>query len=258
MCLALFALNQHPAYPFILLHNRDERFDRDSAALQTWHDNPALVGGRDLESGGSWLALNQINARLAFVTNVRHFPTQAGERSRGWLVTDTLTTQQTIPDYLNHIVQQQDTYAGFNLIAGTLPNQFYYLSNRQTPNLEPLADGLYGLSNAALDTPWPKVEHGKTALKAWLAKGESLNPDWLLDLLLHSEMANDQDLPDTGIGLEGERWLSPLFIRNTRHNYGTRCSSLIAVNKQGQGYFYERSYLSDKRYVSQRLSFYLV
>lgn len=255
MCLALFALHQHPDYPFILLHNRDERFDRTSAALQTWQDNPALLGGRDLESGGSWLALNQTNGRLAFVTNVRHFPTQAGERSRGWLVSEPLSTTQAIPDYLKAVTNQQAAYAGFNLIVGTLPNQLYYLSNRQQPSFEPLEAGLYGLSNAALDTPWPKVERGKAALKMWLERREPLNPDLLLDLLMHSETAHDHELPDTGIGLDGERWLSPLFIRNTQHNYGTRCSSLIALDIQGRVSFYERTYLDEQRYELREFNF---
>ncbi len=251
MCFALLAIHQHPDYPFILAANRDEFFARPASPLHAWADEPGVVAGRDLESGGSWLALSTHDKRLVLVTNVRQGLPQVAGRSRGLLVRDLAATSAPLPDALQAVWVTRGDYAGFNLIAGQFPDRLYYLSNRlsnrHAGGIQPVLPGLYGLSNAALDTPWPKVLRGKAALAHLLQAGGAVQAEDLFTLLADTTAAPDHDLPDTGIGLERERWLSPLFIAAGRNGYGTRCSTVILMDRTGQVACHERTFYPDQR-----------
>ena len=240
MCFALLALRQHPRYPLILIANRDEYFHRTALPLQVWDDLPAIVGGRDVESGGAWLALNQQTARLALVTNYRAGIPQPAARSRGALVRDVLTSPQPLPETLQLMEQQRDQYGAFNLLAGELSGDFYYLSNRQAAGVSAVSAGLHALSNAYLDTPWPKVQKGKLQFAQLLRQSDTLDVEACFALLHDTTPAADSELPDTGVGLEKERWLSALHIPG--EYYGTRCASVIFLDETGQLTFIERSF----------------
>ena len=239
MCFALLAVRQHPTYPFILAANRDEYFHRPALPLHEWVDFPAIVGGRDVESAGSWLAINQQQARLALVTNYRAGIPQPAARSRGALVRDMLISHD-LEVSLQQLAAEQQSYGGFNLITGQLPDRLWFFSNRNGQAAMPLTAGIHALSNASLDTPWPKVMRGQQRFAAILQQTGARLVEDLFTLLADTTPAADADLPDTGIGLEKERWLSSIFI--TGEQYGTRCSSVLLLDTAGQIHFHERTF----------------
>ncbi len=237
MCLILFSYQQHPEYPLVLAANRDEFYNRPTRRAQFWDEHPDLLAGQDLDQGGTWLGVTR-QGRIAAITNIRNpAAVKLSGSSRGELTREFLTGEEPPADYLKKITDVKKQYNGFNLIAGTIDN-LYYLSSRSTaPNqLDP---GLYGLSNAELDTPWPKVETGKAAL-AKILSATSPSVEAIMRLLTDSRQAPDHDLPDTGVGISMERTLSSRFI--TAKDYGTRACTLILVNNRGDTLFYERNY----------------
>ncbi len=235
MCLAVFALASHPRYPWVLAANRDEFYARPSAALDWWPDAP-LLGGRDLHAGGSWLALHR-SGRLALVTNVREPqvapPPEAA--SRGELVLQALQRPAPALDEL-----RQAPRAGFNLLWADLKaGEAHWLSNRAGGGA--VTPGLHGLSNAALNTPWPKLKR----LRSQLAQALQDEPEparltaTLLAALADRQPAPDAELPDTGVGLLRERQLSSAFVHiagpDGQPVYGTRCSTVVLAERTPAG-----------------------
>ncbi|HPQ97777.1 MAG TPA: NRDE family protein, partial [Thiolinea sp.] len=216
MCFVLLSWQPAADYPLILAANRDEFLARPALPLQDWADEPGVVGGRDLSSGGSWLALNRNSGRFVLVTNVRQGKPRPAARSRGLLVRDLVTSDQSLVADRQAVVQTRSDYAGFNLLLGQLSGvgALHYFSNATDAGWQPLAPGIHGLSNAALDTPWPKVVQGRRHLQALLARNAPDAPDVedLFALLGDATRAPDAALPDTGIGMERERVLSSAFI----------------------------------------------
>lgn len=238
MCLILFAHLAHRNYPLILAANRDEAYARPAAPAAFWDDHPQIYGGRDLEQGGSWLGLTR-SGRIAAVTNYRN--RNAGRTtalSRGALVSGFLTSASDTESYLDRVKTQGEDYNGFILIAGDV-EALYWLSNRG-PGVEKIPAGVHGLSNHLLNTPWPKIERSKQAMELLLGAGEAELASRLFDLLADRSEAPDDELPDTGVGLQRERELSPIFISGER--YGTRASTVILVDRDGGVFFLERSF----------------
>ncbi len=238
MCLLLIALEQHPTYKLILAANRDEYYDRPTAAARFWENHRDLLAGRDLKAGGTWLGITR-SGRLAAITNFRD-PAHTIEQapSRGGLVLNFLKSRQSAARYLDGIRQNARQYNGFNLVAGTVDALFWY-SNRG-PGIRRLSKGIYALSNHLLDTPWPKVVNAKQKFSALLARGEALQPDACFAMLSDRRRPPDESLPHTGAGLEWERILSPIFISSPL--YGTRSSTVILVDRRGRVLFAERTY----------------
>jgi uncharacterized protein with NRDE domain len=237
MCLIFLSIDQHPDYSLVLAGNRDEFHVRRTAAAQYWEDAPHVLGGRDLEAGGTWLGITR-TGRISLVTNYRdlhNFKTVAP--SRGHLVSDFLTGTSAAPDYLANIKTKSSEYNGFNLLAGTA-NELWYHSN-YAEDIRKVSPGLHGLSNNLLDTPWPKVVRGLELIKPILRQ-PALDPIRLHEMLYDERRAPDAQLPDTGVGLERERMLSSMFIKSP--NYGSRCSTVILVQRNGQVLFSERVY----------------
>ncbi|MEQ1588353.1 MAG: NRDE family protein [Cyclobacteriaceae bacterium] len=237
MCLIFLALNQHPAYKLIVAANRDEFYARKTAPAQFWEDYPHILGGLDLEASGTWMAMNR-NGKISLVTNYRD-PANINPNapSRGQLVSDFLVNGDTPEEYLNKVSHRAAQYNGFNLLTG-YPDELWYFSN-YGQGIQRLESGIYGLSNHLLDTPWPKVHRGKE--KFGSAIGYSvIEPDTLFELLYDEQRAEDQLLPNTGIGLDRERALSSMFIKT--NGYGTRCSTVILVSHDNQVLFSERVY----------------
>ena len=237
MCLVVVALGAHPHYSLVVAANRDEHHAR--AALPAhWGDRPPYAGvlaGRDLEAGGTWMGVRG-DGRWALVTNVREG--RGGNitaPSRGELVPNVLNAPPALA--LTALERRAAAYNGFNLLAGDAGSATW-MSNRADGEIS-LSHGLHGLSNARLDTPWPKLTHTRDAVDAWAARGdEDLAP--LFAALADRTRARDADLPATGVPLEWERLLSAPFI--VSDGYGTRCSTVLAIGRDGRARFVERSF----------------
>ncbi len=233
MCTILFARDTHPNYKLIMAANRDEFYERPTARANWWDEHPYLLAGKDLEAGGTWLGITR-SGRFAVITNYREFPrTATFTTSRGALVKDFLTNTTPASDYLQWLHENGHQYDGFNLLFGTADAMHYY-SNKGS-SMEEVPPGIHGLSNHLLNTPWPKVEEGKVAL-AKAIEGKP-NLQQLETLLQNTKMAPDHALPNTGIGLEWERQLSPLFVRMEK--YGTRVSTLLLIDRENNVTFKE-------------------
>lgn len=237
MCLITFAWRTMPESPLVFIGNRDE-FHRRPCAPAHWWDTPGdILAGRDLQADGTWLGLNR-QGRFAVVTNFREGGSEPSKRSRGELVTRFLEGMDSDAHW-SALHEQADDYAGFNLIFYD-GDSLGYFSNRgmHRRSLEP---GLYALSNHFLDTPWPKVTRLKQALTEQLQC--RWNDEAMLALMHDRQAADDKDLPDTGIGRQWERMLSPAFI--VSEEYGTRCTSLVRLDQHGEFSFIERSFGPD-------------
>lgn len=259
MCLAAWSIQQHERFPWVLASNRDEFFTRPTAPLGWWQPSVGgqeILSGRDLEAGGSWLGVTRLG-RLALVTNVREPGRFAADAlSRGSLVTAGLTADQVDAAWLDKVTEAPRN--GFNfLVADLFTGECAWATNR-APQYRQVRAGLYGLSNASLDTPWPKVAMLKEKLADVLRVGADINvvdvantnadinvnvaanvvAEQLFAALANPQIAADAVLPQTGVPLERERLLSSAFIRiadegKAQAVYGTRCSTVVIAERVG-------------------------
>jgi len=238
MCLIALAWRVHPRFPLALIANRDEAHARPTAAAGFDPDAPAVYGGRDLVQGGGWLQVST-RGRLAAVTNVRAgIAREDSPRSRGALVRDFVRGEGAARTSLRALAPAAAGFGRFNLLAWD-GDELIFASNHPGFASFAVEPGLHAMSNGAFDAPWPKSAHATRALEAWLqspAASTDLVHDTtalapLLDALADVHVAPDECLPDTGVGLELERMLSPAFVRDAR--YGTRCSSVVLVGEEG-------------------------
>ena len=234
MCLISFAWQPGTPTPLRLIGNRDEFHARPTAPLAEWKDHPAIVGGRDLEAGGSWLAAKH-GGVIAALTNVRdlQLTTPPGAPSRGELVANALQCDD-IDAWLTALSEGGALrYAGFNLLVAT-PRRLWHLHRgRDRLALSDVPPGVHGLSNADLNSPWPKLLHVRSALEQQLLT-TGLLPAWptvVQRAMLNPQEAAVEELPDTGVGLALERQLSAAFIVGER--YGTRATSWLTLDAQG-------------------------
>ena len=238
MCLILLAYDVHPEYRLILAANRDEFYDRPTLPMAFWEDHPDILAGRDLKGGGTWLGITR-SGRFSAITNYRE---PGGPKpdapSRGHLVSAFLSGNSPSQTYLEAVSAVGQTYSGFNLIVGDASGLFYY-SNRG-PGIHRLEPGWYGLSNHLLNTPWPKVEKGIALLKSAVLDADPVNMDPIFHLLKNREVPPDDRLPDTGVGMEWERILSPMFIQSP--GYGTRSSSVMLIGRNGRAQVAEQTF----------------
>ncbi|MBU6421811.1 MAG: NRDE family protein [Gammaproteobacteria bacterium] len=238
MCIAVFAWKIRPDYPLVFAGNRDELHARPAAAAGYWKDAPQVLAGRDLTAGGTWLGVTAAG-RFAVVTNYREgLNPKKMPRSRGELTADFLRGATPPPDYLAGVQRRAHEYAPFSLVVGDA-EALWYFSNRDTHAPLEIPPGIHGLSNHLLDTPWPKVTLSKLRLQALLARG-TRTADQLEELLADRTEAPANELPDTGIGAERERRISPVFVVNPV--YGTRCSTAIVRARNGELQFVERRF----------------
>ncbi|RZT93776.1 NRDE family protein [Rivibacter subsaxonicus] len=238
MCLVALALGASERFPLVLASNRDEFFERPALPLAWWSPRPEagpLLAGRDLLGGGTWLGLNA-SGRLALVTNIRRPGAQRTDaESRGAIVPHWLANDAGADAFWARL--QPDRFNGFNLICADLPRDEFSWMASDLARPRSLAPGIHGLSNAALDAPWPKVEMLKARL-AQAAAGadgvERLEAE-LFEALADRSLATDAELPTTGVPLDVERWLSAAFIRSPDGRYGTRCSTLLIAERIAGG-----------------------
>ena len=235
MCLIVLGINAHPDHPLILAANRDEFHARPTKEAHWWPDKPDVVGGRDLQAGGTWLALHR-RGRFATVTNFRDAKSPSPEfHSRGFLVTRFLDGDLSPRDYLATI--DEENYAGFNLLVGD-GSQVAYLSNREDGNrlLEP---GVYGLSNALLDGPWHKVEASKAKLSALIA-ADNVNETSLMRLMDDRGKAPSSEVESGRLDFDTAHAITAPFI--VLPDYGTRCTTVVLADKDGNWQFTERRF----------------
>jgi uncharacterized protein with NRDE domain len=237
MCLLVLAWKHHPRYRLILAGNRDEFHDRPAAPLNWWQDDPRILGGRDLKASGTWLGVAR-SGRFGVVTNYRDLQAPVENApSRGQLIPRFLTGATSPKEFLDDLRGAAPRYSGFNLLVGGT-RALYYFSNRG-PNPRALAPGVYGLSNHLLDTPWPKLARTRERFNALLSQPE-IAPEDLFAMLADREQATGTDLPSTGLPEDWERVVSAPFIVNER--YGTRCSSVLLVERTGRTILQERRF----------------
>jgi uncharacterized protein with NRDE domain len=246
MCLILLAIQRHPDYKLILAANRDEYYERPTEPPHFWENAPQLLAGRDKVAAGTWLGITR-KGRIAAVTNYRDpASVKPDAPSRGRLVSDFLLSDLDSISYLDPIRRRKDRYNGFNLILGHREGLTWY-SNR-SDMAAPLPPGIYGLSNHLLDTPWPKVVRAKALFEETLSSGKDLDVESFFRLLKDQTVAPDGSLPRTGVPLEWERILSPIFI--TSPTYGTRSSTLILIDREDHVLFMDRTFNSHPEPVS--------
>lgn len=233
MCLIVVGWRVHPKFPLVVAANRDEFYARPTAAAARWSDAPEIIGGRDLEAGGTWLGVTA-RGRFAAVTNVREPGVAPGQISRGELTRNFLLGEQSAANYLAALDQR--AYSGFNLLLGD-GQALCYGSNRG-PVVQKLAPGVYGLSNHLLDSPWPKLITARHKFSAALPGLPAT--EQFFSLLDDEEIVPDDELPNTGVALEWERRLSAIFVRSP--DYGTRASTVVTVDTSGALFFEERSF----------------
>lgn len=240
MCLILLSWQQHPPYRLAVAANRDEFRARPTAAARFWEDAPSILAGRDLEAGGTWMGVSR-EGRFAALTNFRRLPlVKMDAPSRGQLVTDFLASNGAPREFLESLRAVRDEYAGFSIFVADAASLCYF-SNIGDEVME-LSAGIYGLSNHLLDTAWPKVDRGKARLHEILSS--NANPsEAMFELLADRTVADDRDLPDTGVGLERERALSPIFLSDPV--YGTRSSTVLLMREDGTAEFEERTFGPD-------------
>ncbi len=253
MCFLLLALNQTKEYPFILAANRDEFYRRKSAQVHYWEDKPHILGGRDLEQGGTWMAVTQ-TGRFAAITNYREVKNNfIALRSRGLLITDFLDSAITAKQFGQKLEKQASQYDGFNLIFGELSNDLFYYSNRNDQQSIALKPGIYVLSNHLLNTPWPKAIRGKSSFKKIISMQDDKIEPALFELLGDEKKAAESELPDTGIDKNLEYLLSSIYIES--ENYGTRSSSILMLDNKNNLRFTELTHNFNDGSEQNRISF---
>jgi uncharacterized protein with NRDE domain len=249
MCLILLAWKMDDRFPLVLAANRDEFYERPSQPAAFWPEQPDLLAGRDLREGGCWLGITR-DGRLSALTNFRDPASlKTGAPSRGHLVLDYLRERQKPEAYLDRIGPAHG-YNGFNLLLGDRDGLFCFSNRGGRQQIEP---GIHGLSNHLLDTSWPKVVRGKAALGAALAA--KWTPETILAILADRMRPADESLPDTGVGLEWERILSPCFIESPV--YGTRSSTVLTIDRAGKATFVERVFDGGAAPRTSQFSFHL-
>jgi uncharacterized protein with NRDE domain len=250
MCLLARAWKTHPRWQLVMAGNRDEFHARPTAPLAAWPTpDSGLLAGRDLRSGGTWAGVAP-RGRMAVVTNVRDPLARQTGPSRGALVADYLRAGASAAAFADELASRATTFAPFNLLLAD-QGSCQFLGNHPLGG-QALAPGVHGISNGPLDAPWPKTLRLNAALQDWIDQGEDdLSSLWRA--LADERRAEDSALPDTGIGLERERWLSAAFIRSP--DYGTRASTIIALDADGRGFIHERRFGPDGACIGEtRLS----
>ena len=245
MCLIAFAINASERWPLVIAANRDEYLNRPSLPLARWTSASGreIISGRDLRAGGTWLGMTP-DGRVAFLTNVREgYPQAAAPRSRGELVMRWLEANCEAGDFIRRLEKDGTAYGGFNLVLGDFQRDAWmWVTNKAALgwHAQPLAAGIYGLSNAALDTPWPKTVELKQTLATALSATPAAHQPEVLQAPLWTALGNRQraplaSLPDTGVPLVIEAALSSAFVDFPENAYGTRSSTVLLASAADHG-----------------------
>ena len=236
MCLMVMALRVHRKYPLIMAANRDEFDARPSSSAHFWPEAPWVLAGRDERGGGTWMGVSS-RGRLALVTNVREPGSiSVAAPSRGELAADYLLEKESEGAFRSRLYKNASAYNGFNLVFGT-GTELSWFSNAGD-GTDRIPSGIHGVSNALLNTPWPKVIRAKAGLWSLLHSGRTPQASELFGLLADTTPFPDRELPHTGVGLDKERLLAPICVHAP--GYGTQVSTVLYVHKSGGIDFWER------------------
>lgn len=258
MCLITFQIGKHPTYKFVLAANRDEQYQRPTRTAGFWSEFPFLLAGKDLLADGTWLGITK-KGKIAAITNCHDLENATSSQfytgsvdklSRGKIVTDYLTSDSEPIVYLEKLFQQKNSYQPFNLLCGTVDHLYHFNSREQT--YTSLQEGIYGLSNASLDTPWPKVVHAKKQLDEILQQPH-FDKSELFRMMMDQTPAPDEQLPSSPIPLELKRKTSANYIAT--ESFGTRSTTLLLVDHNDVITFIERSYSPDQQYTDLEYQF---
>lgn len=255
MCLVNFHFQDHPVYQLIVVANRDEFYTRPTAPAQFWEDAPHIMAGRDLQQMGTWLGVTK-EGRFAALTNYRNpsLP-ETGPFSRGDIVRTFLSSKEEPERFVQKLASTKEHYAGYNVIVGDRHRLFHY--NNILDKMQDIPFGTHSLSNHSLNTPWPKVVKGKERLGEYVRNNSSeMQLDSLFRIVMDRQMAEDYMLPDTGVGLEMERMLSPMFIESD--GYGTRSSTVLLIGNNGKVTFAERTFHEGALHSERQFEFNIV
>ncbi|SFW54172.1 NRDE family protein [Luteibacter sp. UNCMF366Tsu5.1] len=247
MCLIAFAWRAHPRWRLVLVGNRDEFHARPTAPLASWDEAPQIVAGRDLEAGGTWAGVGP-RGRVSAITNVRDPSASHDGLSRGLLVADYLGASLPAREHAIELMASARDYRPFNLLTFDHEDA-YYLGNHPSARAQPVDAGVHGLSNADFNAPWPKTQAIVQRLEAWLAAGHDDDTDALFAMLSDRGGWPDDLLPDTGVGIERERFLSSAFI--VGEHYGTRASTVILVDHEDRTAIIERRFGPHGAYLGE-------
>ncbi len=242
MCIIFSVTGVHKKYRLIVAGNRDEFYSRPTTRINWWEEHPSLLAGKDLEKGGTWLGITK-TGRFATLTNFRDFhqPHKIGP-SRGRIVLDWLTGTPDADQFLAYLDKTADVYEGYNLML--FDGQHLYWQSNQGDGYQMLDNGIYGVSNALLDTPWPKLEKGKGLFSKAITYPDEKMVNSIFDLLADDEKFADELLPDTGLNIEMERAVSPIFIKTDV--YGSRVATIVLIDFDGNAEVIEKSYIDTK------------
>lgn len=249
MCLILFALNDNPKYKLILAANRDEFFNRPTLTADYWEENDSILGGRDVKSKGTWLGINK-SGRFIAITNYRDPENERKDTlSRGELSNEFLNTEIDISSFVTKISKDKNKYNGYNLLLSDDSFENFHHYSNVSDQLSKIKNGIHGLSNHLLNTPWPKVLKAKNSLKNTV-KSKNVDIQEMIEILKNADVAPENSLPQTGISFDLEKKLSPVFI--SMKGYGTRCSTAILVSNNNDVTFKEVSYNEKMKIISEK------
>ena len=235
MCILFIAVEQHPEYPLIIAANRDEFHARLTSPSHFWAEG--FLAGKDEQAGGTWMGLSK-NGRFAALTNIRAPSRERFDaKTRGELVVQALQTDDD-DAFTAHLQASAEHSKGYNLVYGNWHD--LHVFNSHSLEHHTLKPGVYGLSNAKLDTPWPKIQLGVNALNLACQNPFGLAHDTLFSILRNGDKAPDHLLPDTGIAKPWEKLLSSIFIQSP--DYGTRSSTVVTVDRQQHVVWFEKSF----------------
>lgn len=260
MCLLTFRIAQHPQYKLVLAANRDEKYARPAAAAHFWDTPSGLLAGKDLEANGTWLGISR-QGKLAALTNCHDLPDEPPEqlyekpshkRSRGELVINYFRQQEGPADYIAGIRAAREEYEPFNLLIGTVEHLYHY--NSRDDSLQLVSPGTHSLSNATLDTPWPKVRRTRERLDEILQSEQEYIEELFL-MMRDQTPAPDEELPTVPLSLEQKRAVTAPFI--VTEEFGTRNTTLLLVSHTNEVLFIERTYSTSGKFHDQQYCFQL-
>jgi uncharacterized protein with NRDE domain len=252
MCLIAFAYQVHPDYPLILAANRDEFYERPTTAAHFWKEEeaPQLLAGKDLEAGGTWMGVHT-SRKWAALTNYRDPSiTRENPPSRGSIIPEYLLSPHDAAEYVQTLRSHSNHFMGFNVLLGDLDQLFHYSNTHKI--ITPVKAGIHGVSNATLNTSWPKLDWAKSQLEKNILTNQ-LEPNDFFSWLTNNEEAEDALLPETGIPYKWEKAVSSVFIKT--ESYGTRCSTILLIDKEGSIQFTERRYVPQSSQIKEEHTF---
>ena len=246
MCIVFIAIKQHAHYPLIIAANRDEFFARPTAPSHFWQTKPRVLAGVDQQAGGTWMGINA-HGHIAALTNIRSPQSVLPKAlSRGRLVTDYLLSPHD--GYYTELHHKRDKFNGYYLLFGPWHNLQVY--NNQLDQLTPLSPGCYGLSNASLNSPWPKLTSGLKIFADYCRGAQPIDDHAIFTLLRNNTRADAAALPDTGVSAEWESRLSSIFVQSS--DYGTRSSTVLKIDHHHHVYWREHSFAGDAQFVCEQ------